>query len=100
MARRWYPDEKPNSLYQFTKKDIEEKRRVGSNQIIKVEIKKLITDLNNAPAGWQCLRKSCQVVNTIVDENVKIKSILTARLSAIFLASASDSDCPKKSEPK
>lgn len=32
------------------KKDIEDKRRVGSNQIIKVEIKKLITDLNNAPA--------------------------------------------------
>lgn len=51
MARRWYPDEKPNSLYKFTKKGIEEKRRVGSNQIIKVEIKKLITDLNNAPAG-------------------------------------------------
>ena len=51
MARRWYPDEKPNSLYQFTKKGIEEKRRVGSNQIIKVEIKKLIADLNNGPAG-------------------------------------------------
>ena len=37
-------------------------------------------------------------MNTTVDENVKIKSILTARLSAIFLASASDSDCPQRNQ--
>ena len=37
-------------------------------------------------------------MNTTVDENVKIKSILTERLSAIFFASASDSDCPQRNQ--